>query len=167
MNDIIYIFLFPSGIALAGAMDLLTYTIPNRVVLVLAIGFFACALTSGLPWLVLAMHVTVGYSALVIGYVLFTRGWVGGGDAKLMAAVALWFGFDHLLPFLFWTAMLGGTLALILLTYRSILPPLWLINQSWAMRLHDQKEGIPYGIAIAGAGLIVYPATGWMTGFAG
>lgn len=108
-----------------------------------------------------------GLVVLLISFAMFVRGWIGGGDAKLLAAEALWLGLDHLLPFLFWTALLGGGLSIILLAYRSILPPVWLLGQTWAMRLHDRREGIPYGIAIAGAGLIVYPSTGWMTGFAG
>ena len=103
---------------------------------------------------------------LLVGFSMFARGWIGGGDTKLMGAAALWMGFDHLLSFLLWTALMGGALALFLLAYRSILPPIWLIGQPWALRLHDPREGIPYGVAIAGAGLLVYPSTSWMTGFA-
>lgn len=159
--------LFPLVMVLAGGADLLTFTIPNKVSLALAFGFVAAAVSSGLSWPIFLGHLGAGIAVLLIGIGLFSRGWAGGGDAKLLAAAALWLGFDHLVPFLFWTGLLGGGLSLVLLTYRSILPPVWLVGQSWAMRLHDRKEGIPYGIAIAGAGLIVYPSTGWMTGFAG
>ncbi len=153
--------------AVAGFMDILTWTIPNRVSLVLVFGFGVAVTLLNIPWPVLFSQLAAGLTILLISFAMFARGWVGGGDAKLMAAAALWLGFGHLLPFLFWTAMLGGVLALALLTYRRVFPPLWLVSQPWAMRLHDPKEGIPYGIAIAGAGLIVYPSTGWMTGFAG
>lgn len=159
---------FPLAMAFAGAMDLLTFTIPNRVLLALSVGFIAAAPLAGLTWpLVLNYHLGACLAMLLASFAVFALGWVGGGDAKLMAGAALWLGFDHLPSFLFWTALLGGGLSLVLLTYRSILPPVWLVGQPWAMRLHDRKQGIPYGIAIAGAGLIVYPSTGWMTGFAG
>src|SRR5690606_17246076 len=108
-----------------------------------------------------------GLVVLLAGFALFTLGWIGGGDAKLMAAASLWLGFDNLLVFLVWTALLGGALSLLILTYRRFFPPLWLMRQPWAMRLHDPNEGIPYGVALAGAGLVVYPSTVWMTGLAG
>jgi prepilin peptidase CpaA len=120
-----------------------------------------------MPWLIFLSHLSAGLIMLLVGFAMFSRGWIGGGDAKLMAAAALWLGCDSLLVYLVWTALLGGGLALLLLTYRRLLPPLWLARQTWAMRLHDPKEGIPYGIALAGAGLLVYPSTGWMTAFAG
>lgn len=151
---------------LAAALDLLTFTIPNRVCLLLLACFLIAGFSVGIS-LTLLSHLGSGLVLLVVGFAMFSCGWLGGGDAKLMAAAALWLGFDHLLPFLFWTAALGGLLALVLLTYRRFLPPVWLLGQPWALRLHDPKEGIPYGVAIGGAGLIVYPQTIWMTGIAG
>lgn len=159
--------IFPSAMVVAASRDLLTFTIPNWISVILFFAFIFVALAIDLPWPTLLVHIAIGFFALILGFIVFTRGWIGGGDAKLMAAAALWVGLDHLLPFVFWTALLGGALSIVLLTYRRILPPLWLLGQSWAMRLHDPKEGIPYGVAIAGAALIVYPSTGWMTGFAG
>lgn len=158
---------FPLAMALAGVMDLMTFTIPNRVSLALIAGFLAAAALTGMPWPMFLSHLGAGLIMLLAGFLMFSRGWIGGGDAKLMAAASLWLGFDSLLVYLVWTALLGGGLALLLLTYRRLLPPLWLARQTWAMRLHDPKEGIPYGIALAGAGLLVYPSTDWMTAFAG
>lgn len=157
---------FPFAMILAAALDLLTFTIPNRVCLLLLACFLIAGFSVGIS-LTLLSHLGSGLVLLVVGFAMFSCGWLGGGDAKLMAAAALWLGFDHLLPFLFWTAALGGLLALVLLTYRRFLPPVWLLGQPWALRLHDPKEGIPYGVAIGGAGLIVYPQTIWMTGIAG
>lgn len=153
--------------AFGAAMDLLTFTIPNRVSLALLAAFVAAAFFTSMPWPVLFSHLGAGTVVLLAGFVLFARGWIGGGDAKLMAAAALWLGFDSLLAFLIWTTLLGGALALLVLTYRRFFPPLWLLRQPWAMRLHDPNEGVPYGVALAGAGLLVYPSTIWMTGFAG
>ena len=157
---------FPFAMILAATLDLLTFTIPNRVCLLLLACFLIAGFSVGIS-LTLLSHLGSGLVLLVVGFAMFSCGWLGGGDAKLMAAAALWLGFDHLLPFLFWTAALGGLLALVLLTYRRFLPPVWLLGQPWALRLHDPKEGIPYGVAIGGAGLIVYPQTIWMTGIAG
>ncbi len=148
-------------------MDVLTFTIPNRISVALLGGFWICSLSLGMSSPILLGHLTAGLLMFLVGFAMFALGWIGGGDAKLLAAAALWIGLDHLLPFLFWTALLGGALSIALLTYRSILPPVWLLSQSWAMRLHDRKEGIPYGVAIAGGALIVYPSTFWMTGLAG
>lgn len=159
--------LFSVASCWAAISDALTFTIPNRISLVFVASFVLAALIVGLPWSILVDHLGAGITMLLVGFGMFARGRLGGGDAKLMAAAALWLGFEHLLPFLLWTAILGGGLALLLLAYRRMLPPPWLICQPWALRLHDPKEGIPYGIALAGAALIVYPQTIWMTGIAG
>jgi prepilin peptidase CpaA len=159
--------IFPLAISFAGITDLLTYTISNRTLAVLLAAFGAAVAVLGAPWQMLLGCLAAGFPMLIVGFTMFACGWIGGGDAKLLAAAALWIGFDHLLPFLFWTALLGGALSIVLLAYRSILPPAWLVRQPWAIRLHDRKEGIPYGVAIAGGALIVYPSTFWMTGLAG
>ncbi len=158
---------FPVAMAFAGVMDLLTFTIPNRVSLALLLGFLFAAPLAGMPWADYASHLGAGALMLMVGIAMFSRGLVGGGDAKLMSAAALWLGFGHLLPFLVWTALLGGVLAIALLTYRRFFPPLWLAKQSWALRLHDPKQGIPYGIALAGAGMLVYPSVPWLSGLSG
>ena len=158
---------FPFTMTVAASLDVLTLSIPNRVVIANMLGFLVASISIGLPIQQAVAHVGAGALMVIVGFAMFSGKWIGGGDAKLMAAAALWLGFDHLLSFLFWTVILGGGLSLFLLAYRRILPPLWLVRQAWAMRLHDPKEGIPYGVAIAGAGLIVYPQTIWMTGIAG
>ena len=158
---------FPVAMAFAGVMDLLTYRIPNHVSLALLLGFLFSAPLAGMPLADYASHLGAGAMMLAIGIAMFSRGWLGGGDAKLLAAAALWLGFGNLMPFLVWTAIFGGALAVILLMYRRILPPLWLTKQDWAMRLHDSRHGIPYGIALAGAGMLVYPTLPWIAGLSG
>src|SRR5262249_52418386 len=49
-----------------------------------------------------------GCVVLVAAFSLFARGVIGGGDAKLAAATALWLGFDHLLPYLLYASLIGG-----------------------------------------------------------
>jgi prepilin peptidase CpaA len=155
------VFVFPAAMAFAGAMDLFTMTIPNRISLVLIGVFFALAAINGLPLEKVALHVAAGLTVLVIGFVMFSKGWMGGGDAKLLASTALWLGFEHLLPYLVWASLLGGALGLFLLTYRSLLPPRWALKHHWALHLHNKATGMPYGIALAGAALIIYPTTTW------
>jgi len=147
--------------AFAGAMDLFTMTIPNRISIVLVVAFGVAAAMTGIGWAGLANHVGAGLLMLCVGIGMFALGWLGGGDAKLLAATALWIGFDQLVPYLLVAGIAGGLLAIAILLYRSIMPPLWLARQAWALRLHASRGGIPYGIALAAAGLHVFPSTGW------
>lgn len=168
MIDYPLLLIFPAAMAFAAAMDLVTMTIPNRISLALIAGFVLLAPFSGLSWHSLLVN-NVGAALLVFSVVfaMFALGWLGGGDAKLLAACALWVGFDHLLTFLLQTAMLGGLLSLAVLSYRASFPGGAIALPHWAERLHDKTTGIPYGIAIGGAGLIVYPSTPWFAAFAG
>jgi prepilin peptidase CpaA len=102
---------------------------------------------------------------LATTFVFFARGWIGGGDAKLAAATALWFGFGHLLDYLLYASIFGGVLTLALLQFRNLPLPAVLTRQAWIKRLHDRAGGVPYGIALAAAALAVYPKTGWMPGY--
>lgn len=162
MIEYAVLLIFPAAMAFAGAMDLFTMTIPNRISIVLVATFFVAAAMTGIGWQALASHVGAGLLMLAIGIGMFAMGWLGGGDAKLLAATALWLGFGHLLGYLMVAGLAGGLLALAILMYRSMLPPLWLARQGWALRLHSAKSGIPYGIALAAAGLHVYPSTMWL-----
>ncbi|MFM9851013.1 MAG: prepilin peptidase [Hyphomicrobiaceae bacterium] len=157
---------FPAIMAFAGSIDLLTMTIPNRVSLALVATFPLAAAFIGMEWTTFASHLGAGALMLVVGIGMFARGWLGGGDAKLLAAAALWFGFEHLAGYLLLVAIAGGALSLLVLSYRNWVPPAWMLGQAWAMRLHDRKVGIPYGIALAAAALWIYPSTPWFAGFA-
>ena len=156
---------FPAIMAFAGSIDLLTMTIPNRVSLALVATFPIAAVLIGLDWAAFASHLGAGALMLVVGIAMFARGWLGGGDAKLLAAAALWLGFEHLAGYLLLVAIAGGVLALLILCYRNFVPPAWMLGQPWAMRLHDRKVGIPYGVALAAAALWIYPSTLWFSGF--
>jgi prepilin peptidase CpaA len=159
MADAIRLLLFPALMAFAASSDLLTMTISNRVSLVLAGSFFALALWSGMPPAMIGMHVAAGLTVLVVTFIFFARGWIGGGDAKLAAATALWLGFDQLLNYLIIASLLGGVLTLIIMRFRLMPLPAMLANQEWAKRLHRMDAGVPYGIALALAALWVYSDT--------
>lgn len=159
--------LFPALQAFAASSDLLTMTISNRVSLILVAGFFVLALVVGMSPVTVASHIGAGALVLFVAFVFFTQGWIGGGDAKLAAASALWLGFDHLLPYLIYASLFGGVLTLILVLGRNLPLPEVLARQPWAARLHSKDSGIPYGIALAAAALTVYPETAWVRAIAG
>ena len=158
MNSIALLF-FPLFMALAATSDLLTMKISNRLVLLLVAGFFVLALLINLPLQQFMMHIAAGLVVLVFAFTFFAFGWVGGGDAKLAAATAMWLGFGMTLPYLIYAALLGGVLTLGLLVVRRYPLPNMLAKVDWIDRLHDRKTGIPYGIALATAGLITYTDT--------
>jgi prepilin peptidase CpaA len=152
---------FPWAMTFGGAMDLFSLTIPNRVSLLMTAGFLVLAPFMGLGLEGFLSHLGAGLAMLFVGIVMFALGWLGGGDAKLFAAGALWVGFEHLLEYTVYITIAGGLLTLGVLVYRGKLPHPWLVRLPWAMRLHDPKTGIPYGIAIAAAALVVYPSMPW------
>ena len=160
--DIVRLTLFPALMAFAAASDLFTMTISNRVSLVLAAGFLALALLSGMPFLDILSHIGAGATVLVIAFGCFAMGWIGGGDAKVAAAAALWFGFGHLLNYLLYASLFGGALTLLLLQFRQWPLPWQLAGQSWLLKLHAKETGIPYGIALAIGALMIYPETEWI-----
>ena len=154
--------LFPALMAFAAASDLFTMTISNRVSLALVAGFLVLAPLGGMGLHDFLMHLGAGAAVLVVAFGCFAMGWVGGGDAKVVAGVALWFGFDHLLNYLLYASLLGGALTLLLLYARQWPLPASLTGQAWLLRLHDKQTGIPYGIALAIGALMVYPETEWI-----
>jgi prepilin peptidase CpaA len=97
-----------------------------------------------------------------VAFCFFACGWIGGGDAKLAAATALWMGFPFLVEYLVYAGLLGGLLTLAMLQYRSLPLPATIARQDWALRLHSRDGGVPYGIALAASALMVYPHTVWM-----
>ncbi|WP_454621480.1 A24 family peptidase [Bradyrhizobium cenepequi] len=160
--DILRLLLFPALMAFAAASDLVSMTISNRVSLALVMGFIVLALASGMGLHDLLSHAGAGAAVLAAGFAFFAFGWIGGGDAKVAAGAALWFGFDHLLPYLLYASLFGGALTLLLLQFRRWPLPYPLLGQAWLLRLHAKETGIPYGIALALGALVIYPETEWM-----
>lgn len=148
--------IFPAGMALAASSDLLTMRISNRLVLFLVVSFCVLALAINLPLQQFAMHVACALVVLAAGFALFALGWVGGGDAKLAAATTLWLGFGLTLPYLVYAALLGGVLTLLILALRNFPLTPFLARYPWIERLRDKKAGVPYGVALAVAGLLTY-----------
>jgi prepilin peptidase CpaA len=155
--------LFPALMAFAASSDLLTMTIANRVSLVLIGGFVLLAGLVGLSGAEMLSHAGAAAAVLAVAFTCFACGWIGGGDAKLAAATALWLGFGHLFDYLVYASLLGGGLTLLIVQFRHLPLPQVLVGRDWAERLHRQGGGVPYGIALAAAALLIYPQTEWMT----
>lgn len=155
--------IFPALMIFAAMMDLFTMTIPNRISIILIAAFLIAAPLTGMMWEQFFIHIGTGFAVLAIGIGLFAFGLLGGGDAKLLAAASLWIGFDYLGQYMFMVVLFGGALSIVILVYRGMLPPSWLLRQAWALRLHNMKEGIPYGLALSGAALWIFPTTAWFT----
>lgn len=167
ITDILIVTIFPAAMALAAATDLLTMTVPNRIALLLVAGFAVLAPLVGLGWAEAGLHVALAAVALIVTFAMFSFGWIGGGDAKLFAATCLWLGPALILPYAVYAALIGGALTLLILALRSVPLPAALNSQGWLVRLHSAKEGVPYGIALAAAGLLVYPKSPFMAAFGG
>jgi prepilin peptidase CpaA len=167
IRDLLILGLFPAAMIFAAVSDLLTMTISNRLSIALALGFFAVAALVGMPLADVGNHVLASLAVLAVCFSFFAFGWIGGGDAKLAAATSLWLGFAHLPSYLMITALVGGALTLLLLRLRAWPLPASLAGTRWIQRLHSAGSGVPYGIALAIAGLTVYPKTPFMQALAG
>jgi len=155
--------IFPALVIVAALKDVTSYTIPNRIPLALVAAFPAAALAAGLPAGDIGLHLGVGLAALVLGMVMFALRWIGGGDAKLFAAAALWLGWPAAASYATWTALAGGGLALSLLALRSgYLKPYVVTGPAWFSRLAETGENVPYGVAIAAGALAAFPASPWI-----
>jgi prepilin peptidase CpaA len=148
--------LFPTLMVFSACTDLLTMTIPNRVSLALVVIFAALALYTHMSWSMALSHLTCGLAMLAATFLMFHMGWIGGGDAKLASATALWLGWDHLLDYGLIASLAGGVLTLVILELRRQEPRALATSPRFA-HLCDKTAGVPYGIALAAGGLIVYP----------
>jgi len=162
MIDAARLMIFPTVMAFAASSDFFTMTISNRISLILVAGFVVLAVGTGMPFAEMLNHAGAGGLVLAVTFTFFLCGWIGGGDAKLAAATALWFGWPHLLDYLLYASLLGGVLTLALLEFRKFAMPSMLVGKDWAERLHKPGGGVPYGIALAVAALVIYPSTVWM-----
>jgi prepilin peptidase CpaA len=167
MLSIPALFVFPILMAYAASSDLLTMRIANWLVLALTVAWVGLSLVAQLSWTEMGLSLAGAGVVLIVAFVFFAFGWIGGGDAKLVAVTSLWVGFGFMLPYLVYAALLGGGLTLVILAVRRYPLPTRLARIKWIDRLHDTRSGVPYGIALAIAGMLVYPETTLFTHFAG
>jgi prepilin peptidase CpaA len=154
---------FPLAMAFAALSDLFTMTISNRLSLALLAGFVILFPLTGADFQTFGMHLLAGAVVLAITFACFAIGWIGGGDAKFATGIALWLGWGSLLDFVLTSAIFGGVLTMVLLVFRKgMVLPAGASSPAWLERLHDSRAGVPYGIALAAAALMIYPDTIWM-----
>ena len=158
--QLLVIAVLPALLALAAGWDLASYTIPNWLQVALVAAFAVFLLAAGMTPAMVGWHLLAGLMGLAVGFTLFALGFIGGGDAKLFAAVSLWLGFDlDLMSYMLIASVLGGALTLALLALRKLPLPALLTRQSWLVRLHDERAGIPYGVALAAGAFLILPQT--------
>jgi prepilin peptidase CpaA len=151
--------IFPLCLAIAALSDLFTMTIPNRTSLILILSFVIVAPFVGMPLPAIGMHVLA--AAIVFGacFALFALNVMGGGDAKLLSAAALWFGFNQsLLVFMIYVGFTGGFLTLLILMLRSQSNTIMAIGLPVPNSVLLASK-IPYGIAIAIGGFLAFPSS--------
>ncbi|MBN9544527.1 MAG: prepilin peptidase [Alphaproteobacteria bacterium] len=147
----------PALLAAAAVWDLASFTIPNYLSLALVALFGVFALTTGFSAGDAGLHLLACLVALAIGFTMFALNYIGGGDAKLFAALALWLGPHDLVAYSLVATMLGGVLTLTLLAVRQLPLPAGLARQGWILKLHDSRSGIPYGVALAAGFFVILP----------
>ena len=154
--------LFAGTMVYAGIKDVATMTISNRLVGFLLVAFAVLAPLAGVDFSTIWLSILVASAVLACTFTFFAFGWIGGGDAKLAAATVLWLGFELMSVYLIWASIIGGALTLLIIQFRMMPMPAVLSGQAWAERLHRMDSGVPYGIALSAAALLVYPDSIWM-----
>jgi prepilin peptidase CpaA len=149
------LFVLPALLLAAAVWDIASFTIPNFLQVALLAAFALLMIVHPLSAGDFGMHLLAGFIGLVAGFTLFSLGYIGGGDAKLFACIALWFGIGDLLPYTLIASVFGGALTLGLLALRKWPLPAPLAAQGWLLRLHDHREGIPYGAALAAGAFFI------------
>lgn len=165
--DWLPLLIIPALLLVAGIFDLITMTIPNWISGLMIVSFFTFALVLKMPASEILQCLAVALAVLLLGMAMFNFGWIGGGDAKLMAATALWMGWAYVPAFLLGVCLVGGAVTLALIGARTIPLPKKISRISWIARLHSAEEGVPYGIAISVAGIVLISDTSLFERLAG
>lgn len=151
---------FPLCVAMAAFCDFISMKIPNRISVILAASFFVIAPFTGMDLMTFAWSVAAALSVFAGCFALFALNVMGGGDAKILSAAALWYGFNiDLVSFLGFTGVFGGVLALVVLMIRANQYLLLVSPLPIPMHFFKDREGIPYGVAIGVAAFSTYPET--------
>ncbi len=149
---------FPLCMAVTAFSDTLSMTIPNRVSVILLGAFVLLAPFGGMSGVAIGLHLLCGAVVFAVCFVLFALGVMGGGDAKVLTASSVWFGFGAaLMTYLVTISLLGGLLTVVFVLVRSRGDVLMSTRIPFPAHFYDSKAGVPYGIAIGIAGFVCYP----------
>lgn len=165
--ELLPVLIFPLLLVVAAACDVTTMTIPNWISGTLVVSFLALGVVWGLPLGQLGLALGVGTGFLLLGMMAFALGWLGGGDAKLIAAASVWFGWPTAFAFIVYVMVFGGVVTLLLLMFRRTPLPEPVLEVAWVGRLHRANEALPYGVAIAAGGLMAMTQSPLMFHMAG
>jgi prepilin peptidase CpaA len=155
--SLILMILVPALCAYSCFSDLFEMRISNRTCLSILALFGVFAAVTAMPLAVVGWHLLAGILVLLVSFTLFATGYIGGGDAKLVAAISVWVGFSQLWEYIAISSVIGGFLTLAIVAVRSHPLPAFAAGQPWMMRLHDKQSGVPYGIALGLTALIMWP----------
>ena len=175
MSNILHLALlsvFPALALHAALHDFRHYRIPNWLNLAIVGAFFPVAWLAGMPWDVFIWHLAafgVVLATMFAVFMLLPASKFGGGDAKMIAAVAIWIDWNHLLEFGIMTALAGGVLAAIMWLWRvlQIEYGVWMQGDSTLRKVMSYNVKLPYGAAIAAGGIYAYTLSWWQTLIAG
>jgi prepilin peptidase CpaA len=137
--------------------DIRTLNIPNVIPVILFVLFLPASLMAGWSFGDIALQYGAGLALLVPLIFLYAGGYIGGGDLKLLVATAVWIGWQAMATYLITAALIGGGLALIVLSLRKMPELPYLRRLPWLRPSTGPAEGIPYGVAIAVAAIILFP----------
>ena len=159
--EIVGVVVFLGLSAYAAFSDVTRYRIANWISLGIFADFIVTATYAGvfgsLEPLIIVWSLGAGLVMLIAGFALFAAGVFGGGDAKLLAASALWFGWSGMFQYIILVALLGGLLALAVLVLRRFAPRRAQgSGREWLSELFSGDHGMPYGVAIAAASWLMF-----------
>jgi prepilin peptidase CpaA len=147
---------FPLLMICAMVNDVWSMRIPNWISIALVLSFFIFAPFSALSWKQIGVWSLTSFSALVFCFGAFVRGWIGGGDAKLIPATVLWLGPSSVINYLLLSSVFGIALLLFALVWRFFFPkPVFVTNDHWTMHLRKPKFSLPYGVALGASALVL------------
>ena len=152
---------FAAAMVHAALEDARCYTIRNKLVIAIAGAWLVLSPLAGLALPQMGMALLASGFVLTVTFALFAWGMIGGGDAKLAAAAALWLGPQGTLLFIAYTMMIGGLIAIAILVLRMAPLPAIFNGPAWITRLQSPGAGIPYAVAMAPAALLALPHTLW------
>lgn len=158
MLEALIFVVFPFCMLFAAISDTLSMTIANRVPVILLVVFALVAPMTGMGWADYGLHFAAGAAVLLFTFAIFAIGGMGGGDAKLLAATAVWMGMGTpLVKYLVVSAFLGGALTLAILSYRKSAIAVFTSRNMFMRNFAEGAAGVPYGIALGAGGLLVFP----------
>lgn len=142
-------------VVLGAAWDACTFEIPDWVSIGIAGVFVVALATRGFPTGMAIGHLITGGGVFAIGALLFAARVFGGGDVKMLSAVALWAGPAGIATLTLAVAITGGVLCLALLGGRALAARTASVPQALRPLLVGEAR-VPYGIAIAVGALVLF-----------